>query len=154
MATRCKDCAAEGLDPAGRRKLARKRNGQPQPGPRCVTHWRERRQQTRDSSHERHIWDTYGITAEEYQGILDAQGGACAICQRARGVKKRLSVDHCHATGLVRGLLCTSCNKHVLGQARDEIEFFQRAIGYLESPPAVAVIGRRITPDMREEDVG
>ena len=51
----------------------------------------------------------YNITIEQYDEMLDAQGGGCAIC----GVKptnKRLAVDHCHTTGKVRGILCTGCN--------------------------------------------
>ncbi|WP_174901051.1 endonuclease VII domain-containing protein, partial [Mycolicibacterium aichiense] len=62
------------------------------------------------------------------------------------GKIKRLSVDHDHKTGIIRGLLCTMCNKYTLGWARDCIEFFKRAIAYLTSPPAVQVIGERIAP--------
>jgi hypothetical protein len=58
-----------------------------------------------------------------------------------------LSVDHCHETGIVRGLLCQPCNRDVLGHARDDTEFFERCIEYLNSPPAVNVIGERIVPD-------
>jgi hypothetical protein len=82
----------------------------------------------------------YGITAEEYAKILDAQGGKCYLCQRATGARKRLSVDHDHKTGEVRGILCGPCNRDVLGHARDSIEFFERCIEYLTNPPARAVL--------------
>lgn len=85
---------------------------------------------------------TYGITAEQYWLIYEFQGGCCYICQRAKGTgHKRLSVDHCHETGLVRGLCCSPCNKNVLGHARDEVAFFERAIKYLTEPPATKAIG-------------
>jgi hypothetical protein len=91
----------------------------------------------------------YGITADEYWAIYRFQLGRCFICERATGARKRLSVDHCHKTGLVRGLLCSTCNSRVLGHARDDIAFFDRCIDYLNQPPAVRIIGERITPDMR-----
>jgi hypothetical protein len=138
---RCIGCEADGI--ASLRKT-------PHPGPRCATHHRQRRKSRRSYSHERHISETYGITTVEYQSIYDYQGGSCAICQRATGAYKRLSVDHCHSTGLVRGLLCQKCNRDVLGHLRDDPAAFARAAAYLKRPPAVEAIGRRITPDMEQ----
>lgn len=89
---------------------------------------------------------TYGLSPEEYWAIYDFQGGKCYICQRASGVKRKLSVDHCHATGVVRGLCCQPCNRNVLGHLRDDIEALARAIIYLLFPPAVDVIGERVAP--------
>lgn len=85
------------------------------------------------------------MTLDEYEEIKAYQGGRCAICQRATGAYKALAVDHDHATGYDRGLLCSTCNK-TLGHARDDVAFFERAIQYLKNPPAFAVIGRRIAP--------
>lgn len=134
---RCVDCVKQGV--TARRKT-------PYPGPRCATHHRGKRFDRRNYSHAKHVLDTYGITSEEYVLIYESQGSVCAICQRARGIKRKLSVDHCHTTGVVRGLLCATCNKYVLGHSRDDKAFFERAIKYLEEPPAVRVIGRRIAP--------
>jgi Recombination endonuclease VII len=56
---------------------------------------------------------SYGLTVEQYQEMVRQQNGVCAICGRPpKGGKKtkRLSVDHCHKTGRIRGLLCTRCN--------------------------------------------
>ena len=59
----------------------------------------------------------YGIDHDQYDAILAAQGGRCAICRRTpdeAGMPKHwngyLCVDHCHDTGVVRGLLCNDCN--------------------------------------------
>lgn len=143
MIRRCIDCTAEGI--TTNRKLATKRNGQLEPGPRCVTHHRARRQVTRDASWARRILLTYAITAAEYWKIFLHQGEQCAICHRAKGRAKKLSVDHDHATGYVRGLLCTRCN-NLLGHLRDDLESAKRVVRYLEDPPAFAVVGQRVAP--------
>lgn len=77
----------------------------------------------------------YGMTLEQYQAILESQGGVCYICQRP-SLKNMLAVDHDHATGMVRGLLCRSCNHRLIGSAGDDIETLRRAVAYLENPPA------------------
>nr|WP_243725339.1 endonuclease VII domain-containing protein [Actinomadura rubrisoli] len=84
---------------------------------------------------------TYGLARGEYDELLKAQGGVCAICEQPR--RQRLSVDHDHRTGLVRGLLCRMCNGRLLTSARDNPETLRSAADYLECPPAVSIIGRR-----------
>lgn len=60
----------------------------------------------------RRLKHRYGITSADYQVLLERQGGTCATCQRREGDVQWgvLCVDHDHATGKVRGLLCNSCN--------------------------------------------
>lgn len=86
----------------------------------------------------------YGITPEEFAALYEAQGGLCAICRTARGVKKPLCVDHDHKIedqrASIRGLLCNPCNRF-LGHARDDPEFLARADAYLQDPPARKVLG-------------
>lgn len=77
--------------------------------------------------------------------MLEAQDGGCAICGRPPK-NQRLSVDHDHKTGLVRGLLCWTCNHRVLGNVRDNVELLMKAAAYLTTPPAVDVIGEIIAP--------
>jgi hypothetical protein len=74
----------------------------------------------------------YGITIKNYEDMVEAQNNKCAICS-ARGEEERngkLVVDHCHASGKIRGLLCNKCNL-LLGHADDTIERLERAILYL-----------------------
>ncbi|MFE7717525.1 endonuclease VII domain-containing protein [Nocardia rhizosphaerihabitans] len=91
----------------------------------------------------------YGITEDEYQAIYAAQNGCCYICDqpRAENARKRLSVDHDHKTGYVRGLLCQRCNRDILGHLRDSVAAFERGAEYLKNPPAFAVIGKRAVPE-------
>lgn len=74
----------------------------------------------------------YGITLDDYQQILGGQGGTCAICGEPPKKNRRMSVDHCHETGEVRGLLCDHCNRG-LGHFRDQTILLQNAISYLRT---------------------
>lgn len=137
----CVDCAAQGLP------LTRKAT---RPGPRCATHKRQARNKASDARWASHILATYTLSVEEYWALYGAQGGRCALCQRASGTTRRLSVDHDHLCckgrtscgNCVRGLLCRPCNT-LLGRARDAVEFFQRCINYLTAPPARNILRRR-----------
>ena len=139
----CIDCAAEGI--LTRRKA-------PYPGPRCTTHHRAKRNVRKAGAQEARWLKVYGLTADDYWALHRYQLRACAICQRATGATKRLSVDHCHKTGVVRGLLCTTCNAKILGHLRDSVEALERAIDYLKEPPAVRVIGERTVPGHESVD--
>lgn len=73
----------------------------------------------------------YGITPEEYTSLLESQGGVCAICKQYRPHKgDSMCVDHCHATGSVRGILCGDCNR-AIGLLKDNPTFLKNAINYL-----------------------
>lgn len=74
--------------------------------------------------------EKYGLTLDEYEAMVEDQGGKCAIC----GVtpKTRLCVDHCHATGIVRGLLCRSCNT-AIGLLREDTKVMGKAIQYVRT---------------------
>jgi len=78
----------------------------------------------------------YGITAEQYDKMIDDQEGVCAICkvntQGGRGPNSRLAVDHNHDTGAVRGLLCGMCNQGI-GMFKENPETMITAIEYLKS---------------------
>lgn len=82
------------------------------------------------------IKKNYGLTKEEWLQKVDAQGGLCALCKipGRTGKLGRLSVDHCHVTGRVRGLLCSPCNS-AIGVLGDTPEMLERAVKYLRSSP-------------------
>lgn len=81
----------------------------------------------------------FGLTAEQHDAILDAQGGGCAVCGHTCPTGKRLAVDHDHVTGQVRGLLCVNCNKGI-GHLRDSHVLLAKAAGYLTRPPAYEIL--------------
>lgn len=73
----------------------------------------------------------YGIDLVEYNRMFVSQNGCCKICGVHQSeLKKSLSVDHCHTTSKVRGLLCYKCN-HILGLAKDDTNILKAAINYL-----------------------
>ena len=76
----------------------------------------------------------YGITHEDYERMYLQQGGVCAICEESETYAGRtnLSVDHCHSTGKIRGLLCASCNM-ALGKFKDSKELLEKAVRYLNA---------------------
>jgi Recombination endonuclease VII len=82
---------------------------------------------------------TYGITVDDYYKMLENQGGGCAICgTRVPSQRKRkyvsvemFFVDHCHATGKVRGLLCSRCNRGI-GYFDDNPGRLEMAAAYLK----------------------
>jgi len=78
----------------------------------------------------------YGISLEEYNNILNKQNGGCALCgmTQEESLKidgRHLCVDHCHNTGINRGILCSNCNRG-LGLLKDNVDIFKNAIEYLE----------------------
>ncbi|MGY1810474.1 endonuclease VII domain-containing protein [Blastococcus sp. SYSU D00669] len=74
-----------------------------------------------------HLTRRYGISAQEADLMLEAQGGLCAICELAPAAH----VDHDHETGAVRQLLCFNCNGG-LGQFKDDPAVMRAAAAYVE----------------------
>jgi dCMP deaminase len=85
---------------------------------------------------KRRLKHRYGLTLEDFDRMLDAQGGVCAICKKCDPKKTKsrefanLVVDHDHVTGETRGLLCHNCNR-AIGQLEDNPYILQRAAAYL-----------------------
>lgn len=100
--------------------------------PSSSTNWRHRRQ---ISARKYLLKAQYGITLDDYEELLNRQGGGCGICKAKPKARKRslmpiLFVDHNHTTGEVRGLLCPSCN-NAIGLLRDKPELCLAAAAYL-----------------------
>ena len=91
-------------------------------------------EQRRDTSRRNRLKTRFGITPEQFDKMLEAQGGCCAICgSDSPGFtsdQTRFHVDHDHQTGRVRGILCGHCNV-ALGHLRDSLELVERAAAYL-----------------------
>jgi recombination endonuclease VII len=129
----CVDCVKQG------NPLTRKAT---RPGPLCRSCRIARRKAVSEARWASGTLPKYKMTVETYKALYELQGGRCALCRRATGASKRLSVDHDHKCcpttptcgTCTRGLLCGPCNR-LLGFARDAVEFFRRAIDYLENPP-------------------
>jgi recombination endonuclease VII len=69
----------------------------------------------------------YGSSSADIDAMLAAQGNACAVCR----AKAPVHVDHDHATGKIRGILCFNCNR-LLGYVGDDLTWFEKAITYVE----------------------
>jgi len=80
--------------------------------------------------HARRLWFHYGLTPADYDGILNRQGGLCAVCRDTCPTGQRLGVDHDHQTMRVRGLLCKRCNL-AIGCFGDDTPRLARAGRYL-----------------------
>lgn len=78
----------------------------------------------------------YGLKTP-YSDMLTKQNNSCAICKKPPTTTKRLSIDHCHKTGDVRGLLCQNCNL-MLGLACDDATVLRQAIAYLNKNGPIA----------------
>jgi hypothetical protein len=73
----------------------------------------------------------YALTIEGYNILFVVQNGCCAICgDHQNNMKRKLSVDHNHITGEVRGLLCHKCNV-AIGLMKDNVDTLANAIKYL-----------------------
>jgi len=108
-----------------------------------------RRKARSNATHRWRVEKTYGLEKGDYDKLLEGQEGRCAICGGTR--RQRLSVDHDHSTGVVRGLLCRLCNGRLLTAARDNPEILRAAADYLEKPPAIEIIGYRYaSPEANE----
>jgi len=86
----------------------------------------ERKRALRDQYYRR----TFGVSADEFDALLEAQGGGCAICGTRPERAASLHLDHCHETGAIRGILCLSCNQ-ALGKFREDPALLEKAARYL-----------------------
>jgi len=103
--------------------------------------WGERRRY--NSCHECHVKQhrarkadnnfqkNYGINSDDYYKMNIAQNGLCAICRRMCNKHTRLSVDHDHKNGQVRGLLCHRCNT-AIGMLEDNEDIIWNLLEYLK----------------------
>jgi hypothetical protein len=101
----------------------------------CHTEY-ERRRRTYESERNQNLKKKFGITSDQYDEMHSRQSGVCLICsQPETSMRKdrlrKLSVDHDHATGKIRGLLCSECNIGI-GKFKDSPDLLRKAASYLE----------------------
>ena len=82
---------------------------------------------------DRRLRTRYGITLEQFEAILAAQGGVCAVCKQG---DKVFCVDHNHKTLKIRGIICLNCNLRIIGGARDKDHLLVNAAEYVLNNPA------------------
>ena len=95
---------------------------------------------TQQSNRNRQLLKRYGMTIKDYEEMFEQQGCKCGICGVTEnhsgntGPRKEwsFSVDHCHTTGKVRGLLCNDCNR-ALGLFKDNTETIKAALMWLDT---------------------
>lgn len=119
-----------------------------------AAHARAHRIENRGIYHDRDLRKDFGLSRDQYEDMLVAQGGVCAICKRHEiqmrsGNRKKLAIDHDHSDGTFRGLLCAACNS-ALGHFEDDAVRLRAAAAYLEAHAAkpktnvIPLAGRRI----------
>jgi len=86
----------------------------------------EQKRKQRDAYYRR----TFGISADEFDALLENQRGVCAICARKPEREASFHLDHDHVTGDIRGILCLGCNQGV-GQFQDDAALLERAAAYV-----------------------
>lgn len=118
--SRCKPCcvasvtASRHKDPTAHRVSSRR--------------WREK---NLDRHADNNAKRNYGVEHGTYARMFAEQEGKCAICSAPPPANRRFHIDHCHDTGVVRGLLCTCCNTGI-GQLKHKKTLLLSAIRYLD----------------------
>jgi hypothetical protein len=76
----------------------------------------------------------YGLTPAQYEELWAGQDGRCAVCRSAlvKAGMKSCNIDHCHATGRVRGILCRRCNWG-MGILGDDPDLLEAGAAYLRN---------------------
>jgi len=98
-----------------------------------ITKWNTLNPERKEYHRRTGVLGRYGLTNADYEQMLLAQGGKCAICGSENvNYKGRhfLCVDHDHKTGKSRSLLCTTCNAGI-GSFKDDPNLLQQALDYL-----------------------
>jgi len=93
----------------------------------------EKRKASKEYHRNHRLLKEFGITPEDYDKMFEDQNGKCAICgtEKLGSPGKHLAVDHDHATGKIRGLLCSRCNR-TIGWFDDNPSLLRKAAQYLE----------------------
>lgn len=119
-----------------REKYIRKAQEWKRKNPERYARSQRRRRERRDEARirverDQYLQRTYGLALLDFEFLIVSQQGRCAICGKPDG--KKLHIDHDHATGCIRGLLCGSCNR-AMGLFHEDAARFEAAGEYLRRP--------------------
>lgn len=92
----------------------------------------KRRPRTKWLMGEYRLKEHFNMDYHDWALMYERQNRSCATCIRPLGFDKNTHVDHCHATGKVRGLLCHGCNV-ALGCVKDSASTLKQMVAYLEA---------------------
>ena len=138
----CVDCRVEAVAEPSLKRAVRPTNIDVHPrAPRCATHARALRKAQKARAREGAAIRRYGVTSADLEAYRASCGSLCAGCGPRTGRRGR-NIDHDHATGEWRGLLCTACNRFI-GMIGDDPNVLDCLAAYLRTPPARAVTGVR-----------
>lgn len=95
--------------------------------------WHKLNSNTTERLRVKQIQNNFSISFEEALSLYHkSQNGCCSVCKKTKVEnKKELSIDHCHVTGKIRGILCSNCNSGI-GLLKDSIDILELAIEYLK----------------------
>lgn len=118
----CHDC---------RRLNARRRRASDPEHARAISRAASKRRRTPERSRASQLKFRYGLSVEDYTALLESQNSCCAVCSTPQpGGMGSWHVDHCHDTGRIRGLLCSTCNVGI-GMFKDSPDLLAAAVAYL-----------------------
>ena len=127
----CKKCGQEKSDTEfGKHKFGWRKECKACVALRQRKHYDENREAYFQRSFVSYLKRLYGLSIEQYDKMVAEQDNKCWICRRPEPQGTRLSVDHCHETNTVRGLLCRTCNQ-AIGLLQHNTDLISRAAQYL-----------------------
>lgn len=106
--------------------------------------WKSRNpDKTAQTAFKSKLKNEFNLTVEAYEALMAKQEYSCAICGKHEdGFGRRLHLDVDHITGELRGGLCYSCNRNLIGRHRDP-ELLRKAASYLEGPFTGVIVNER-----------
>lgn len=122
----------------------------------CESAKRRERNKNKPYNKSNHLRSKYGLSVEAFEKLAADQNYKCLICNKDLdfstnvNVPDKAQVDHCHETGMVRGILCFSCNTGI-GKFNDSIELLNKAIDYLNNPPEIEMRDKFLSDKEKHE---
>lgn len=101
---------------------------------------------SKEKARAKRLLDNYNLSIQDWERILIYQDSVCFVCLKKQKSGKRLATDHRHKDGLIRGLLCSQCNR-ILGRIEGagwHNDHLKRLMIYLVDCPATRALNRLV----------